>query len=85
VGLSPDEAYLVGAYVRIAEANDVRNVSYARSESLFSVLDSTIDTTRVSNTIRQLNSNPDRWILVFRSIEKALGLEGGVGGSEEDR
>ena len=84
-GLSPDEAYLVDAYVRIAEAKDVRRADFARSESLFSVLDSTIDTTRVSNTIRKLNSNPDRWILVFRGIERAMGLEGGENESEEDR
>jgi len=85
VALSTDEAYLVDAYVRIAEAQDVRTVSYAKSESLFAALDSTIDTTRVSNTIRKLNSNPDRWVLVFRSIEQAMGLDRGTSESEERR
>jgi hypothetical protein len=85
VGLSTDEAYLVDTYVRIAEGQDVRIVSYAKSESLFAALDSTIDTTRVSNTIRKLNSNPDRWILVFRSIEQAMGSDRGKGESEESR
>jgi hypothetical protein len=83
--LSPDEAYLVDAYVRIAEAKDVSNVSYAKSESLFAALDSTIDTTRVSNTIRKLNSDPDRWIAVFRGIEHAMGSQRGERESEEHR
>ena len=78
VNLSPDEAYLVDAYVRITGARDLHTVSYAKSESLFVELDSTVDTTRIFSTIRALNSNPERWLLVFRSIVRAAesNLEG---------
>ncbi len=50
--------------------------NHAKSESLFAALDSTIDTTRVSNTIRKLNADPDRWLAVYRGIEKAMGPGG---------
>ena len=70
--LTDDEAYLVSAYVRIARARDRFSISYLESESLLTVLDSTIDTTRIANTIRLLNTDPDRWILIFRGIERDL-------------
>ena len=71
-GLTEDESYLVDAYVSVAQARDLHAVSYLKSESLFTMLDSTIDTTRIANTIRGLNEDPDRWLLVFESIERDL-------------
>lgn len=73
VALSPDESCLVDAYLRMAEARDIRSVSYETSESLFVVLGAAIDTARVWRTVRALNANPDRWLVVFRSIERAKG------------
>jgi hypothetical protein len=83
-GLSEDEAYLADAYIQIAQARDLNPVNYLKSESLFTMLDSTIDTTRIANTIRELNSDPDRWLLVFDSIERDLGSSQGRE-SEETR
>lgn len=71
--LNTDERYLVDAYVQVAEARDLHAISYLKSESLFTMLDSTIDTTRIANTIRTLNDTPDRWLAVFESIERDLG------------
>lgn len=70
--LSADEAYLVDTYVHVAEARDAHFISPLKSDSLFAALDSTIDTLRIANTIRGLNQDPDRWVLVFRSIESRL-------------
>lgn len=70
--LTADESYLVDAYARIARARDIRSVTYAKSESLFTLLDSTLDSTRIAMTIDHLNRDPDRWLLVFRSIEREL-------------
>jgi hypothetical protein len=71
--LNAEERYLVDAYLKVVEARDLHAVSYLKSDSLFTVLDSTIDTTRIANTIRKLNGEPDRWLVVFESIEKQLG------------
>ncbi len=71
-GLTAEEAYLADAYVSVAQARDLYAVNYLESESLFTMLDSTIDTTRIANTIRELNKDPDRWLLVFESIQRDL-------------
>ena len=83
--LTDDEVYLVDAYDRIAKARDVRSLSYVKSESLFTMLDSTLDSTRIANTILNLNRDPDRWLLVFRSIERKLMTPSQGGQSEETR
>ncbi len=70
--LSPDETYLVDAYVRVAMARDLYSISPLKSDSLFVALDSTIDTLRIANTIRDLNRDPDRWLLVYQDIERRL-------------
>lgn len=70
--LSADEAYLVETYALIDRARDARSVNDLKSDSLFAVLDSTIDTLRIANTIRSLDEDPDRWILIFRAIEQKL-------------
>ncbi len=70
--LTADELYLVGAYVQVVQAQELRSVSYLESESLFVIFDSTIDTTRIANTIRQLEETPDRWLVIFRKVEQDL-------------
>ena len=71
-GLSSEEAYLVETYSTIAAAWERHLVSPLLAESLFSVLDSTIDTRRIANTIDALDRDPERWILIFREINNAL-------------
>jgi len=68
--LSPDEDYLVDFYLAVREASDLFSVNALTSDSSFAAIDSTIDTLRIANTIRELNADPDRWVLVFRSIEE---------------
>ena len=63
---------MVEAYGRIADARDISATTYLKSESLFTMLDSTIDADRIANTIEELNQNPDRWLLVFQNIEQRL-------------
>jgi len=70
--LSEEEIYLADAYLTVADARDLYAVNYLKSESLFTVLDSTIDTTRIANTIRELNRDPDRWLAVFERIQREL-------------
>ena len=84
--LSEDETYLVNTYVRLAEARDLYSVTYFKSESLFAAIDSTIDSLRIANTIRELKLNPERWVLVFRSIEQAMGAgPQGLQGQESEQ
>jgi hypothetical protein len=71
--LTSDEIYLVESYARIEAARALSAVNHAKAESLFAALDSTIDRSRVSNTIRTLNADPDRWLAVYRGIEKNMG------------
>lgn len=70
--LSVDEAHLVNTYVKITLARDEYSVSYLKADSLFAVLDSTTDTLRIANTIRELNKDPDRWLSVFQHIQRQL-------------
>jgi hypothetical protein len=70
--LSQDEEYLVHAYTRVLEARSLASINALRAESLFARLDSTIDTLRIANTIRELDRDPDRWIIVFENIETIL-------------
>jgi len=51
-----------------------------KSDSLFAVLDSTVDTLRIARTMRHLEADPDRWALVFQSItNKTAGTSPGQG------
>lgn len=70
VQLTPDEEYLANAVAGLDAARGIRASNYEKSESLFAVLDSTIDTTRVAKTIRELRANPERWVYVFKHIEQ---------------
>ena len=81
--LTSDESYLVDTYARIEAARELFGVTPSVAESLFAGLDSTIDRNRVSNTIRALNADPDRWLAVYRGIEKALEVQSGKRSREE--
>ncbi len=70
--LTPDEQYLVDAYVDVTTARSIHRKEPPVADSLFVLIDSTVDAGVISNTIDLLNSNPDRWIVVFSAIEKAL-------------
>jgi hypothetical protein len=70
--LTKDELYLARSYAKVADARDRLLKDPVSAESLFVQLDSTIDTLRISNTIKMLNENPDRWAFVFLEIEKEL-------------
>jgi hypothetical protein len=85
--ISEDEAYLVDTYVKLVQARDAYSVSYFKSESLFALIDSTTDSLRIANTIRQLNLDPDRWVLIFRNIEQAMDTvsQGSQGKESEQR
>jgi hypothetical protein len=64
--------YLIDAYVEVKRARSHYPNEPAVAESLFTVLDSTIDSLRIANTIRKVNEDPERWVLVFEEIEKIL-------------
>ncbi len=70
--LSDDEKYLVDSYVKIKLAS----VDYINqrevAENALARLDSTIDSTRIANTIQTLDETPERWAVVFQEIENAL-------------
>jgi hypothetical protein len=82
--LSEDELYLIEAYANIKHARSYYPLKPAIAESLFVVLDSTIDSLRIAITIRALNEEPDRWEMIFEQLERTLresaskqGIDGG--------
>ena len=85
VPLSADERYLVDTYVRISHAQEMHAISAVKSDSLFAWMDSTTDTSRVARTIRGLNQDPDRWLVIFTAIEKDLEEPTGEDNSEQSR
>ena len=70
--MSDNERYLVEVYVRIQRARVFYPGQPEIAESLFAALDSTTDTTRVANTIRETNLAPERWAAIFEAIDKEL-------------
>lgn len=69
---SEDEQYLIDAYVKIKRASADYLNQREVAENALARLDSTIDETRIANTIQMLNKNPERWADVFREIETIL-------------
>jgi hypothetical protein len=76
VALSPDEVYLIDAYVDVKSAQGNYPHNPVVAESLFTVLDSTIDSVRIANTIQKVNKHPERWLAIFQEIEKQLQIQG---------
>jgi hypothetical protein len=83
--LTEEERYLVQSYARVLHARDRLFNDPIAAESLFAQLDSTIDTLRISNTIKALNQEPDRWAFVFFEIEKVIRTTSHRGNLEETR
>jgi hypothetical protein len=70
--LSENEWYLIEAYANVTHARSLYPHNPEFAESLFVVLDSTIDSVRIANTIRDLNSDPERWEMVFEQLERTM-------------
>lgn len=70
--LSKDEIYLIDAYVEILRARSYYPHKPAVADSFFAVLDSTIDSGRIANIIRDVNQEPERWVVIFEEIERKL-------------
>jgi len=71
--LSPDERYLVDAYVRVRRAGALLGVQHHVADSLLTRLSGQVDTLRVSRTIAALNASPERWTVILQKIEDSLG------------
>ena len=67
-----DEKYLIDAYVKVKRASTDYLNQREVAENALARLDSTIDSTRIANTIQTLSANPERWADVFREIENTL-------------
>lgn len=74
--LTEDERYLIDAYVDVRRAGSNYPHNPAEAESLFAVLDSTIDSVRIANTIRDISEDPERWMVIFEEIEEQLRAQG---------
>lgn len=71
--LTPDEKYLVESYVRVRRAGAMFPYQRALADSLLDRLAGEVDTVRVARTTAALNANPERWSLIFQSIEDRMG------------
>ncbi len=83
--LSEDELYLIEAYANIKHARSYYPLKPAIAESLFVVLDSTIDSVRIANTIRAINREPERWGDIFEQLERTMRESASKVGSEGNR
>jgi hypothetical protein len=71
--LSPDERYLVDAYVRVRRAGALLPVQHEVADSLLIRLAGEVDTLRVARAIAALNATPERWTVILEKIEESLG------------
>jgi hypothetical protein len=70
--LSPDERYLVDAYVRVRRAGALLPMQHEVGDSLLTRLAGDVDTVRVSRAIASLNATPDRWSFILQKIQESL-------------
>jgi hypothetical protein len=70
--LSSDELYLIDAYIRVRRAGSLHTFQRELSERLLDSLAAEVDTLRVARTISALNATPERWALVYQTIEDRL-------------
>jgi hypothetical protein len=70
--LSPDETYLVESYVRVRRAGAMFPHQRVLADSLLDKLAGEVDTVRVARTIAALNTNPERWTILFQAIEQRM-------------
>jgi hypothetical protein len=71
--LSPDENYLVESYIRVRRAGALFPYQRVLADSLLDRLAGEVDTVRVARTTAALNANPERWTLIFQTIEDRMG------------
>lgn len=76
--LSPDERYLVDAYVRVRRAGALLPHQPEAADSVLAHLAGEVDTVRVARAIASLNATPERWGFIFERIEAALGASTGA-------
>ena len=74
--LSPDERYLVDAYVRVRRTSALLPVQPEVADSLLTRLAGQVDTLRVARAIASLNARPERWSFILQKIEESLGNSG---------
>jgi hypothetical protein len=72
--LSPDERYLVDAYVRVRRAGALLPNQPQAGDSVLAHLAGDVDTVRVARAIASLNATPERWTFIIEKIEEALGV-----------
>jgi hypothetical protein len=70
--LSPDERYLVDAYVRVRRAGALLPVQPQVGDSILARMAGEVDTVRVARTIAALNATPERWTFILQKIEESL-------------
>lgn len=70
--LSPDEEYLIDAYLSVRHAGSFYPYQPAIADSLLGHLAGTVDTVRVARTIASINATPDRWSYILQIIEDRL-------------
>jgi hypothetical protein len=70
--LSSDELYLIDAYISVRRAGNMHVYQRELSERLLDSLATEVDTLRVARTISALNATPERWAIVFETIEDRL-------------
>jgi hypothetical protein len=70
--LSPDEQYLVDAYIHVRRAGSYYPYQRTIADSLLTMLAGSVDTVRVARTIASLNATPERWSFVLQVIENRL-------------
>lgn len=71
--LTPDERYLVDAYVRVRRAGALLPVQHQVADSLLTRLSGEVDTLRVARAVAALNATPERWTFILEKIEERLG------------
>lgn len=80
--LSPDELYLIDAYLDVRRAGAFHPYQRAVADSLLDSLAGQVDTLRVARTISALNATPERWALVLKTIEDRLSGRDSTAASE---
>ncbi|MDH4036562.1 MAG: hypothetical protein OEX18_02870 [Candidatus Krumholzibacteria bacterium] len=80
--LSSDELYLVEAYISVRRAGSLHTFQRDIAERLLDSLATEVDTLRVARTISALNATPERWSMVFQTIEDRLSGRDSTGTSE---
>jgi hypothetical protein len=80
--LSPDERYLVDAYVRVRRAGALLPVQHQVGDSLLTRLAGEVDTVRVSRAVAALNATPERWTFILQKIQDSLDTNPGAARSE---